>query len=51
MSSVQKQRLSPEEYLAIERKAECKSEYFDGEMFRHVRCIAQAQSDWMEHRR
>ena len=33
MSSVPKRRLSPEEYLAIERKAEFKSEFFDGEMF------------------
>ena len=33
MSSVPKRRLSPGEYLAIERKAEFKSEYFDGEMF------------------
>jgi Uma2 family endonuclease len=33
MSSVPKRRLSPEEYLAIERKAKFKSEYFDGEMF------------------
>lgn len=33
MSSVPKTRLTPEQYLAIERKAEFKSEYFDGEMF------------------
>ncbi len=26
-------RISPEEYLAIERKADYRSEYFDGEMF------------------
>ena len=28
-----KPRLTPEEYLAIERRAEFKSEFFDGEMF------------------
>src|SRR5437764_3305831 len=33
MSSHPKIYLTPEEYLAIERKAETKSEYFDGEMF------------------
>jgi len=33
MSSQPKTRLTPEEYLAIERKAEYKSEYFNGEMF------------------
>jgi Uma2 family endonuclease len=33
MSSQPKTRLTPEEYLAIEREAEFKSEYFDGEMF------------------
>lgn len=33
MSSQPKTRLTPEEYLAIERAAETKSEYFDGEMF------------------
>jgi Uma2 family endonuclease len=33
MSTLPKQRLTPQEYLAIERKAERKSEYFDGEMF------------------
>lgn len=32
MSSERKTYLSPEEYLAIERKAEIKSEYRDGEM-------------------
>jgi Uma2 family endonuclease len=31
--STQPKTLTPEEYLAIERKAEYKSEYFDGEMF------------------
>ena len=30
------QRLSPEEYLAIEREADVKSEYFDGEVFAMV---------------
>lgn len=33
MSSQPKTHLTPEEYLAIERKAETKSEYFNGEMF------------------
>lgn len=33
MSSVPKPRLSPADYLAIERKAEFRSEYFNGEMF------------------
>jgi Uma2 family endonuclease len=36
MSSQPKTYLTPEEYLAIERKAECKSEYFNGEMFAMV---------------
>src|SRR5687767_9410634 len=33
MSAVPKARLTPEQYLAIERKAEIKSEYYNGEMF------------------
>lgn len=33
MSSIPKQRLTPAEYLALERKAEFKSEYLNGEMF------------------
>ena len=33
MSSQPKAFLTPEEYLALERKAEYKSEYFQGEMF------------------
>ncbi|MDZ7401887.1 MAG: Uma2 family endonuclease [candidate division KSB1 bacterium] len=33
MSIQPKRRLTPEEYLEIERKAEYKSEYFNGEMF------------------
>jgi Uma2 family endonuclease len=33
MTAVPKRRLTPEQYLAIERKAEFKSEYYDGEMF------------------
>jgi Uma2 family endonuclease len=33
MSTLSKPFLSPEEYLAIERKAEDKSEYYHGEMF------------------
>jgi Uma2 family endonuclease len=33
MSTQPKAFLTPEQYLEIERKAECKSEYFNGEMF------------------
>src|SRR5439155_26498773 len=33
MSAVPKTRLTPEQYLAIERKAEFKSEFYRGEMF------------------
>ena len=33
MSTMPRPRLTPEEYLEIERKAEFKSEYYDGEMF------------------
>ena len=33
MSTQPKHLLTPEEYLEIERKAEYKSEYFQGEMF------------------
>jgi Uma2 family endonuclease len=33
MATQPKPRLTPEQYLEIERKAEYKSEYFDGEMF------------------
>ena len=33
MSLQPKTRFTPEEYLALERKAECKSEYFNGEIF------------------
>ena len=33
VTSVPKPQYSPEEYLAIERAAECKSEYFAGEIF------------------
>jgi Uma2 family endonuclease len=33
MSSLPEPWLSPEEYLAIEREAETKSEYFDGHMY------------------
>ena len=33
MSSQPKNLFTPEEYLALERKADCKSEYFAGEMF------------------
>jgi Uma2 family endonuclease len=47
MSLQPKAHLTPEEYLAIERKAEYKSEYFNGEMFamagaseRHISIVA-----------
>ena len=33
MSAVPQSRLTPEQYLAIERKAAFKSEYYNGEMF------------------
>ncbi len=33
MSTQSKSYLTPEQYLEIERKAECKSEYYQGEMF------------------
>jgi Uma2 family endonuclease len=33
MSAATKIRLTPEQYLAIERKAQFKSEFYDGEMF------------------
>jgi Uma2 family endonuclease len=33
MSAISVPRLTPEQYLEIERKADFKSEYFDGEMF------------------
>jgi Uma2 family endonuclease len=33
VSAVQKTRMTPEQYLAIERKAEFKSEFYNGEMF------------------
>ena len=33
MDTAAKQRLSPQEYLELERKAEFKSEFLDGEMF------------------
>ena len=33
MSTVSKRLLTPQEYLALERKAEVRSEYYRGEMF------------------
>jgi Uma2 family endonuclease len=33
MSTLPKKRYTPQEYLALDRKAERKSEYFDGEIF------------------
>ncbi|MBA2646197.1 MAG: Uma2 family endonuclease, partial [Pyrinomonadaceae bacterium] len=33
MSTQPKTFITPEEYLAAERKAETKSEYYDGEVF------------------
>jgi len=32
MSTLPKKRYTPEEYLALERKAECKSQYYDGKI-------------------
>ena len=37
MSALPKKKLTPQEYLAIERAAEFKSEFFDGEMFAMAR--------------
>ena len=42
MSTVRQRLLSPQEYLARERQAECRSEYYAGEMF------AMAGASW-EH--
>ena len=46
VSTQPKVRITPEEYLALERKAETRSEYLDGEMFpmpgvtlQHVRIV------------
>ena len=33
MSPQAQQHYTPEEYLALERQAQCKSEYYAGEMF------------------
>ena len=33
MCALPRQHLTPEEYLALERQAETKSEYFQGEVF------------------
>jgi hypothetical protein len=33
MSAIPKQKLTSNEYLVLERKAENKSEFYDGEMF------------------
>ena len=33
MASLPKPRYTPEQYLKLERKAEYKSEYYDGEIF------------------
>ena len=33
METAAKQRLTPQEYLHLERKAEVRSEFLDGEMF------------------
>lgn len=44
MSTLPKSHLTPEEYLAIERAAETKSEYFDGRMF------AMSGARWVHNR-
>ena len=44
MSTLQKTFLTPEQYLEIERKAEFKSEYYQGEMF------AMAGAGWAHNR-
>ena len=38
-------RYTPEQYLALERKAEFKSEFYDGFIIRDVRCESRAQHD------
>ena len=48
MSSLPKTFLTPEQYLEIERKAEFKSEYYNGEMFAMSGAKIAPQSD---HRR
>jgi Uma2 family endonuclease len=48
MSSQPKTYLTPEEYLAIERAAETKSEYFDGEMFAMSGARPKSQSSCRE---
>lgn len=44
MSTVEKRRLTPEEYLAIERQAEFRSEFYQGEMF------AMAGASWRHNK-
>jgi Uma2 family endonuclease len=51
-----KKYLTPEEYLEIDRKADCKSEYFNGEMFamggasaRHVLIVTNVVSELRSH--
>ena len=52
MSTLAKTYLTPEQYLEIERKAESKSEYYQGEMFAmagaryaHIKIVANAMRD------
>ena len=52
MSTLPKSYLTPEQYLELDRKAEFRSEYYDGEMFAmsgaslaHVRIVAKAMRD------
>jgi len=52
MSTLAKTYLTPEQYLEIERKAEFKSEYYQGEMFAmagaryaHIKIVANAMRD------
>ncbi len=44
-----KPRLTPEEYLSIERRAEFKSEFFDGEMFAMSGASESHNSDHGQH--
>jgi Uma2 family endonuclease len=47
MSSQPKTYLTPEEYLAIERRNEYKSEYIDGEMVAMTGASRRTWSSWL----
>src|ERR1019366_4212955 len=58
MSTLSKSYLTPEQYLEIERKAEFKSEYFQGEMFAmsgaryaHIKIVANGMRELGQHLR